>query len=110
VRQEGENAPPESTETNHHTASEPSIAALELVEPGHLALSRPSTVAPELMEIGRPALSEPSVAPPDLAGGGHFDSSKPFELREGSKWQHADEEKPGSSKLALKHPHMMASG
>ena len=58
----------------------------------------------------RPALSDPSVVPSKSMGGGHFDSSEPSELREGSKQQRADEEHPGSSKLAPKCPCMMVLG
>ncbi|XP_066323736.1 uncharacterized protein [Miscanthus floridulus] len=108
--QEGEDVPPEPAESNRPAPSGPSTTASELIESGHLALSVPSMAAPELVESGRPTPSEPSAAPPESAGGGRSDSSEPSEPREGSKRQRADEEQPGSSKPAPKHPRMMASG
>ena len=108
--QEGKDAPLELAESNRPALSRPSTVALELVESGRLALSGPSTMASEPAKMGRSTPSEPSAAPPKSAGGGHSDLSEPSEPREGSKWQCADKEQPGSSKSAQKCPHMMVSG
>ena len=82
---------------------------LEPAEMNRPTASGPSMVALEPAEIGHPTPFEPSVVPLESAGGGRFDLSEPSEPREGSKRQRADEEQPGSGKLAPKHPRMMAS-
>ena len=107
--QEGEDAPSEPVESSHPAPSGPSTVASEPAELGRVTSSGPSTVAPKPTEIGHLAPSEPLVVPLESAVGCHVDSSEPFEPREGSKRQHADEELPGSGKLAPKRSRMMAS-